>query len=251
MDTQASTRAPKTPQQVAAIEEVQRATESAVAKVVAYLRSSAAPTSEEAHAIIEAELTRLGCESPEGHIIAGGTQSASPHAMGAGALKRGEPIVMDIYPRSKKTGYFADMSRTLCLGTPSAELQKMYDTVLGAQEMAIKMLRPGAACKEIQTAVENYFIERGYVTSGVGDPKDGFPYAEGFVHGVGHGVGLAVHEAPRIGRKSTDILAEGDVVTVEPGLYYKHIGGVRIEDMFLVTKDGSRSLTHFGKEFVL
>jgi Xaa-Pro aminopeptidase len=237
----------KTPEQVAAIEEVQRAAEAALAMVLEYLHTSSAPTSEEAHAIIDAVLTTFNCESPERHIVAGGLQSAEPHEEGSGLLKRGGAIVIDIYPRSKTTKYFADMSRTVCLGKPSVELQKMYDAVLGAQELAIAMLKPGVACKEIQKAVEDFFISKGYATSGTGKE---FKFAEGFVHGVGHGVGLNLHEAPHI-RNSDDILMEGDVVTVEPGLYYKHIGGVRIEDMLLVTKEGSRNLTRASKQFVL
>lgn len=237
----------KTPEQVAAIEEVQHAAEIALDTVLEYLRTSAEPASEEAHAIVDAVLGRLNCESPEGHIVAGGLQSAEPHEKGTGLLKKGEPIVIDIYPRSKTTKYFADMSRTVCLGEPRAELQKMYDAVLGAQELAIAMVKPGAACRDIQSAVEKYFIDAGFLTSGKGKE---FKFAEGFVHGVGHGVGLQIHEAPQV-RNSDDVLAEGDVITIEPGLYYKGIGGVRIEDMVLVTNNGSRNLTRAGKQFVL
>jgi Xaa-Pro aminopeptidase len=237
----------KTDTQVAAIEDTQRAVEAAMSNVVEYLRTASEPTSEDAHAIIEKTLDSLDCESPEGHIVAGSLQSTEPHEKGSGPLKKGESIVIDIYPRSKKTDYFADMSRTVCLGAPSAPLQKMYDAVLAAQELAIEMIKPGAKCKNIQEAVENYFIAHGYTTSGKGKE---FPYAEGFVHSVGHGVGLQIHEAPKVGR-SDEVLQQGDVITIEPGLYYKDIGGVRIEDMLLVTKDGYRNLTHFNKQFVL
>ena len=206
------------------------------------------PTSEEAHSIIDRVLASHDCESPEGHIVAGGPLSAEPHERGIGALRPGEQIVIDIFPRSKKTGYFADMTRTMCLGAPSVQLQKMYDAVLGAQELAISMARPGAACKDLQDAVEKYFVDAGFITSGKGKE---FTYAEGFVHSVGHGVGLEIHEAPRFGRHSDDILIEGDVITIEPGLYYKDFGGIRIEDMVLVTHEGYRNLTSCSKEFVL
>ena len=238
----------KTPDEVAAIEETQRAVEAAMAAVVSYLRSTEIPTSEEAHAVINMVLAEMGCESPEGLIVAGGLHGAEPHEEGAGIVKRGEPIVIDIYPRSKKSGYFADMTRTVCIGEPSPRAQKMFDAVRGAQELAISMVKPGVACRDMQEAVERYFTEAGFITSGKGKE---FPYAEGFVHGVGHGVGLDVHEAPRIGRTSADILMEGDVITIEPGLYYKDIGGVRLEDMVLVTKDGCRNLTQCSKEFVV
>jgi Xaa-Pro aminopeptidase len=238
----------KTPEQVAMIEEVQRAVEDAAGKVIEYLKTDRAPTSEKCHTIIDEVLASYGCESPEGHIVAGGLQSAEPHNEGNGILLKGTPIVIDIYPRSKTTGYFADMSRTVCLGAPPERLQKMHDAVLAVQELAIGMVRPGTKCIDIQNAVETYFTEQGFMTSGKGKE---FAYAEGFVHGIGHGVGLKIHEAPRIGRGSQDILAEGDVITIEPGLYYKDTGGVRIEDMVLVTKDGCRNLTTFPKQFIV
>jgi Xaa-Pro aminopeptidase len=236
----------KTPEQVAAIEETQRAVEAAMARVVSYLRDSAQPSAEVAHAFIDGELKARGCESPEGHIVACGPAGAEPHEAGRGLIRRGEPIVIDIYPRSKTSGYFADMTRTVCLGQPPDKLQYMYDAVLRAQELALSIVKPGVKCSDIQSAVENLFVLAGFETSGKGTE---FAYAEGFVHGVGHGVGLDIHEAPRIGRASADVLEEGDVVTIEPGLYYKDIGGVRLEDMVLVTAGGSRNLTVFPKEF--
>ena len=238
----------KTAEQVAAIEQVQRAVEAAMERVAGYLRSSDQPSSEACHSLIDAELQKRGCESPEGSIVAGGLQAAEPHEEGTGLLKRGEAIVIDIYPCSKTTLYFADMSRTVCIGPPPLKLQKMYDAVLGAQELGLSMIKPGAKCGDIQTAVEEYFTNAGFLTSGKGKE---FAYAEGFVHGVGHGLGLEIHEAPCIGRGSEDILQEGDVITIEPGLYYKDTGGIRIEDMALVTREGCRNLTNFSKQFVL
>jgi Xaa-Pro aminopeptidase len=241
-------RMPKTPTQVAAIEKTQRAVEAAFSEVVAYLCESKTPTSEEAHAIIDRVLREHGCESPEGNIVACGPQSAEPHERGTGPLLPGMPIVIDIYPRSAKSGYFADMTRTVCLGEPPETLQQMYDVVLGAQELALSMLRPGAVGGDVQSAVERFFVGKGFETSGKGTE---FRFAEGFVHGLGHGVGLEVHEVPRIGRESVDVLQEGDVVTVEPGLYYANIGGARLEDMALITKDGCRNLTKSEKTLVL
>src|SRR4051794_16643048 len=108
----------KTPEEVIAMEEAQLAAEAAMAAVISYLRSSAAPTSEEAHAIIDKALSEHDCESPEGHIVAGGEQAVEPHEKGHGPINRGEAIVIDIFPRSKKTGFFADMTRTVCIGEP-------------------------------------------------------------------------------------------------------------------------------------
>jgi len=227
------------------IEKVQRAVEQAAARAIAYIKSARNPTSEGVHAIIDKILSAHGCESPEGHIVAGGKQSAEPHEAGSGRLRRGEPIVIDIYPRSKKSGYFADMTRTVCVGKPPAQLQKMYAAVLQAQELALSMIKPGVNGKDIQQAVEKYFASAGFKTSGKGKE---FTYAEGFVHGVGHGVSKKLHANPKINRTG-GILKIGDVVTVEPGLYYKRIGGVRIEDMVVVTKQGHRNLTRFSKKF--
>lgn len=232
-------------EKVKAIKDTQKECEKAMKAVISYLQTAEIPTCQQAHQIIDEVLTKNNCESPEGHIVSGGTQSTDPHEFGTGVLEKGTPIIIDIYPRSKVSGYFADMSRTVCIGNPPAELQKMYDTVLAAQKIAISMIKPKASCSDIQNAVENYFKEKGYITSGKGNY---FPYLEGFVHGVGHGVGLEIHESPRIGRNTTDILEEGDVVTVEPGLYYSPIGGVRIEDMVLVTKHGPKNLTNFPKK---
>jgi Xaa-Pro aminopeptidase len=227
---------------IEAIREVQRGVEHAMSEVVHYLRTGSNPTSEEAHGIIDFVLAEHNCESPEGHIVAGGLQSADPHSRGSGLILQGTPIVIDIFPRSQQTGYYADMSRTVCIGPASQELIHMYEAVHEAQALAIGKLTPGVPCIEIQEAVELFFEERGFKTFGRGKE---FAYSEGFVHGVGHGVGLSVHEAPRIGRKSADTLQEGDVVTIEPGLYYPHIGGVRLEDMLVVTAHGARNLTTF------
>lgn len=241
-------RAPKTADQVEAIEMAQRAAEAAFAEVVEYLKKAEKPTSEEAHAILDKVLASMWCESPEGHIVSHGVRSADPHEKGTGIIEKRVPIVIDIYPCATATGYFADMSRTVCLGAPPEELVKMYDAVLKAQELAESLARPGARCVDIHLAVDDYFQSKGYVTSGIGSE---FPFSEGFVHSLGHGVGKDIHEAPRIGRNSEDILQEGDVITIEPGLYYHHIGGVRLEDMVLITGDGCRNLTRAPKVLAL
>jgi Xaa-Pro aminopeptidase len=224
---------------------VQRATEAAMTAVIFYLRTTKNPTAEAAHEIIDTVLAQHDCESPEGHIVAGGKASAEPHEHGSGVLLQGESIVIDIYPRSKTTGWFADMTRTTCIGEPTPELTRMYETVRRAQEVAIQMIAPGVFCLDIQNAVENVFAEAGYETTGKGKE---FAFNEGFVHGVGHGVGKNIHEAPRIGRGTADVLAVDDVITIEPGLYYHAIGGVRLEDLIVVTETGCMNLTHFVKE---
>lgn len=230
-----------------AIKDVQRATEAAMHAVITYITTTQSPTSEEAHNIIDTVLEEFNCVSPEGHIVAGGLQGAEPHEKGNDTLPKGKPIVIDIYPQSKVTGYYADMTRTVCVGTPSDALAKMYDAVLRAQKLAISMVRPGVRGSDIQKDVEAFFTNDGYVTSGKGKE---FHFAEGFVHSIGHGVGKKIHIAPHLGRNSNDILREGDIVTIEPGLYYKDKGGIRIEDLLLVTQDGHENLTHFPKTFI-
>lgn len=232
--------------EVGHIKEVQSVVRKAMTEVISYLQNSEVPTSEEAHTLIETTLNKYNCHSPHGYVVAGGKQSAEPHEKGQGHIKKGVPIVIDIFPQSKKSGYFADMSRTVCIGKPPSELQKMYDAVLAAQELAISMVKPGVSTKEMQYIVEEFFDTQGYITSGVGKE---FEFAEGFVHGLGHGVGLQVHEEPHLSRRGSGLLQEGDVITIEPGLYYKNIGGIRIEDMLLVTANGSRNLTNFSKTF--
>ncbi len=236
----------KTTEQIEAIKEVQRATEEAMKEVIFYLHSKNNPTSEEAHIIIDTVLERNNCRSPEGHIVASGKQSTKPHEIGSGPIETGVPIVIDIYPQSKITSYFADMSRTVCKGSPSEELQKMFDAVYSAQKLAISMIKPRVKCSDIQDSVDRLFMEKGYKTSGKGEE---FQFAEGFVHGVGHGVGLNLHEKPRIGRGSNDILEEGDIVTIEPALYYSNLGGIRLEDMVIVTANGHENITNFPKQF--
>lgn len=230
----------KSSSDITAIKQSVVATEAAMEAVIVYLQQAETPTSKGAKVILDTVLDTNNCESPEDRIVAGGIKTYEPHYMGAGVIERSQPIVIDIYPQSKETGYFADMTRTVCLGEPSNELVSMYEAVRQAHQASVACLRPGARCQDIHGASVKVFETLGYKTSGVGTL---FPFAEGFVHSVGHGVGTDVHEAPSMGRKSTDVLQVGDVVTIEPGLYYKHIGGVRLEDLFLITKDGYEQLT--------
>jgi len=185
-----------------------------------------------------------------GMIISTGAQTATPHHDGSGPILPCEPIVCDIFPRHRKTGYFADMTRTYVKGKPSPEIQKMYSAVLEAQSAAIKKIKSGVSARKI------YDIAAEAIT------KSGFDVGEkGLIHGIGHGVGLDIHEKPSLKPNSEDILEAGNVITVEPGLYYPKIGlarrspakaaGVRIEDMILVTKTGCRNLTNYPKKLVI
>jgi Xaa-Pro aminopeptidase len=230
---------------VAGVTVAQRAAEAAMATVIEYLATTKEPTSENAHEIIDKVLARHHCVSPKGHIVASGPQLAEPHEAGSGIIPRHVPVVIDIFPQSTVTGCFGDITRTVCLGKPSSELVRMYETVRSAQALAISVALPGREARAVQQAVDDYFLSQGYETTGTGTE---FTFAEGFVHGVGHGLGAELHGAPKITRRTTDMLSIGDVVTIEPGLYYRHIGGVRLEDVVLVAEGNPQVLTEFPKE---
>ena len=202
-------------------------------------------TSEYLKALIDLKLYSLGFLGV-GTIVACGLQAADQHCAGSGSLSAFEPIVISVFPLSMKTHYWTGLTRTVFKGEPSAELKKMYGVVLKAQEHGIEMTRPGIDGKEIYDWTIKYFENAGYPSDLKKRPM------EGFFHGVGHGVGIDIHEPPSIGRVSR-ILREGNVVTVETGLYYQRlrghipVGGIRIEDMILITKNGCRNFTKFPK----
>ncbi len=173
---------------------------------------------------------------PSHTIISSGDQCCDPHHEGSGPIKADTSIIFDIFPRSQKTGYFGDLSRTVVRGRASDRLKEAYATVQAGQEIAYRMIRDGANGKEIHQKILALFQQRGFPTGKI----DG--RMQGFFHGTGHGLGLDIHEPPRIA-VSESTLRTGHVVTVEPGLYYPGMGGVRLEDVVLVTPTGNRNLT--------
>lgn len=176
----------------------------------------------------------------EGIIVSCGPHAAIPHHQGHGPITPHAPIVCDIFPRHRASGYFADMTRTYVKGAPSSELARMYEAVREAQETAIAAVRPGAVGREVHEQAAAVLRRLGY---DVGD--------RGFTHGTGHGLGLDVHEEPFLNATSTAVLEPGHVVTVEPGLYYPERGGIRIEDVVVVTNHGCENLTNYPKTFVI
>ena len=256
-------RRTKRTDEIAALEATQRATEEAwqlgvdaisratVGKDRALMLDGGVLTAERVRAIVEGALLERGCLA-ESTIIAPGKQAADPHMSGTGPIHANEAVVMDIFPQHKETRYFADMTRTVSKGAPPPEIAKMYEVVKRAQDAGIKALRPGVTGREVHELVEDVIFEAGYDTLRAGqkhDPND--PVTRGFIHGTGHGVGLEIHEAPGVGRAGTSRLEIGDVVTVEPGIYDPAIGGVRLEDMLVVTADGSRNLTRAPRQLVV
>jgi len=174
-------------------------------------------------------------------IVAGGRQGCDPHETGHGPLRADEPIILDIFPRAQRTGYFGDITRTVVRGRASEAVRKLYSTVHEGQKLAFRKMRAGVATAAVHRTVQVFFQQQGYHT---GKRKGRM---EGFFHGTGHGLGLEIHEAPRVGPNSPGVLQAGHVVTVEPGLYYPDIGGVRLEDVALVTNTAPRNLTRFEK----
>ena len=241
----------KSKKELAAIKQALCATEKAAADAISILKKSSIKknrlyyegellTSESLRSAIHRSLLEQGCTG-EHTIVSCGAASANPHERGSGPLKANQPIVMDIFPRSDKTLYYADFTRTVVRGKASPQLKKMYAAVLEAQKIACKIIRPGISAKKVHMAVQEKLLQHGFKT----ELKSG--HMQGFFHSTGHGLGLEIHEPPRVGI-SNDILKANHVITVEPGLYYKNIGGVRLEDVILVTKKGCVNLTKFPKQ---
>ncbi len=196
-------------------------------------------TSERLRSVINLHLMEHNCIG-KNTIVAGGNQAVDPHCRGDGLLKPHQTIVMDVFPKSMDSQYYADMTRTVVKGKASDKIRRLWNSVKVAQETAIKKVRAGINGEEIHRGILEYFEKQGYPSG----KKNG--RMQGFFHGTGHGLGLDIHEAPRIS-KSNQILHEGNVVTVEPGLYYYGIGGVRIEDVVYVKKNGCEVLSHCPK----
>lgn len=247
-------RALKTEKEVAAIRQAQVAVEEALDSTLDLLRRSKIKdgllvlegktlTSESVRRHLNLALMEKECLAQH-TIISCGLDACDPHNEGSGPLRAHQSIIFDIFPRSNETRYFADMSRTVVKGTPPDTLKRLYDTVLEGQLMGISQVKNGASGRAIHHSIMAYFEKMGYQT-GVIDGR-----MQGFFHGTGHGIGLDIHEPPRIS-KSDHILQTGEVVTVEPGLYYPEIGAIRIEDMVRVEAAGCRNLTTYPKFFEL
>ena len=242
----------KTPEEVRLISDSLRKTKKAMELAINMISSSKIQdgklflngsllTSEMIKGEINSELSRLGCTASN-TIVACGIHSSMPNHRGEGPLFANQPIVIDIFPRSQESGYFGDMTRTVVKGEPSKDLERMYRTVLKGQRLGLSLIRHGAKVKDIHGTILEFFKESGFET-GMIDGKQ-----QGFIHSTGHGLGLEIHEPPRVGLTDT-ILKEGNVITVEPGLYYEKLGGVRIEDVVVVKKGGCVNLTRYPKRF--
>jgi Xaa-Pro aminopeptidase len=244
-------RAIKRPHEVRAVTAALRAAEAGLQAGLAALRAcrvtrdgrlrrdGRAFTAEDLRAAVNTRIMAEGCV-PAHTICAPGDQAVDPHEEGHGPLRAHTPIVMDIFPRSGKTGYFGDLTRTVVRGRASERLREVYALVHEGVRLGHRRLRDGADGQAIHGEIQALFEARGYRTG----MKAG--RMQGFFHGTGHGLGLQIHEPPSISTRPS-VLRAGHVVTVEPGLYYLGLGGVRIEDVALVTRTGSRNLTRVPK----
>ena len=239
----------KTPDEVEKITRSQRAGEAGCRRAFAVLRETDTDssgrliwngevlTSELLRGEIDVEMVRLGM-LPTGTICAGGEQGSQPHNAGSGPLFANRPIVMDIFPRSAETGYWGDLTRTVVRGRASDIVKRAYDAVLAARELGKSLVALGADPAEIHRAAAESMEKAGFRTG------QGEKAAFGFFHGLGHGVGLDIHEAPRLSPRNPVPLRGGEVVTVEPGLYYPEWGGIRLEDLvYLSPEKGAQCLT--------
>ena len=176
---------------------------------------------------------------PHGTIVAGGDQACDPHCVGFGPLKANELIIVDVFPRLVASGYHGDMTRTFLKGEASDAQIVIMKAVLEAQQKALDTVRAGVSGAKVHQAVTDSFEWRGFETLCKGGVY------EGFFHGTGHGLGLEVHEEPRVSSHNKKGLKEGAVITIEPGLYYPGLGGCRIEDVVWVKKDGYEKLSSY------
>jgi Xaa-Pro aminopeptidase len=196
---------------------------------------------------VESHLLENG-NGTEDSICCGGPESADPHRAMSDVIRAGLPIVLDIYPFDKRTRYWGDMTRTVVRGTPPPEVLRMWDAVLEAQQAGLDTVRPGVNGRNVHFACCEVFKRHGY--GSLAKPYRDIESDARFIHGTGHGLGLEIHEFPRVSEADV-VLEVGDVITVEPGLYDPRLGGIRIEDLVVVTETGCRNLTTLPKTFRL
>lgn len=201
-------------------------------RVLARLRVRAGQKEKEVAQQIRGLLRGLAARPSFRIIVASGKRSARPHGFASDKrIRQGDLVVIDF--GALYNGYRSDMTRTFVVGKPSPKQREVYRIVLEAQKRAIKAVRAGQACFEIDRAARQYIDDQGF--------------GKYFVHSTGHGIGRRVHQAPKISKKNRQRLKKGMVITIEPGIYIRGWGGVRIEDMVLVTRSGCRLLTRAPK----
>ncbi len=248
-------RAVKNPVEIEKIQAAEKATEDAMMQIRDMIASAHVNaekmllrkngevlTSEYIRSEIEADFKRKGYTA-EQTIVACGSQAAAPHCIGEGPIFAGHPIVCDIFPRSDANGYWGDMTRTFCKGKAAPIVLRAYQSVLNAQQQSLKMLKAGVIGAKVHENARALMEKDGFKTI---KNKNDIPC--GFIHGLGHGVGLDIHEQPRLSPSNPKPLPAHCVVSVEPGLYDPAWGGIRIEDLVEVTDDGYRNFCTMDRE---
>jgi len=242
-------RSKKSRHEILAMKNVQKVTQKAMGLAVSLIRSASVKkgilhldgkplTAEQVKFSMHNLLLQHECSAVD-TIVSCGEDTAIPHMTGTGPLKSDEPIVIDIFPVDEKSGYYADMTRTVVKGEPSADILAMYEALHQAKQLGISRIKAGVPGSEIHQTVVDFFKDLGYEST-----------TSGFVHNLGHGVGLQIHELPTVG-PAGKALASGNVITIEPGLYYPGIGGVRLEDIGAVTSQGFDNFTVFPEDLVV
>jgi Xaa-Pro aminopeptidase len=244
----------KTDVELAGLRRAQRAVEASLDVAREMLRSADAGdtlvldgeplTAERIRGEIEAVFKDHGVVA-EHVIVAHGPQTAIGHEEGSGAILPDEPIVFDLFPKDKETGVYTDMTRTYVVGTPSEEVREYHRLAKEALDRVIAAAKAGVNGRTLMEITCDLFAEHGYPTQLT--KKPGEVLESGFFHGLGHGVGLEVHEPPAMSRSGDDLIA-GDVIAIEPGLYRAGMGGVRLEDVAIVTEDGLDVVTDYPYE---
>ena len=246
-------RVRKTNEEIASLEEALRVAETGLRRGLDVLKASRADRSgilQWAKAPLTSERLRAEMDSavlhaggvPANTIVAGGEQGCDPHERGHGPLRANEAIVLDIFPRHARNHYFGDLTRTVVRGRASEALRRQYATVQEGKRWVIKRMRDGADGAALQKELIARFAAAGYPT----EQRNG--RWVGMFHGVGHGLGLDLHESPRF---ASGKLFAGLSITVEPGLYYPGVGGVRLEDVVIVGQTGVRNLTKVEEQLEL
>jgi Xaa-Pro aminopeptidase len=251
-------RRSKNPAELEGIRRAQAAADAGMAAAAEMLRSARPKgdaltlnretlTSERLRAHIRDVCAEYGAPAGEDIIVAAGPAGATGHEQGSGPLGVGVPIIIDLWPRDERTGCWADMTRTFVAGgEPASDVVRWHELSHTALVRVLEGIRPGATGRELFATACEVFEEAGEPTQRT--KPEGEPLSDGFFHSLGHGVGLEVHEEPALGRMGADELVAGDVLAVEPGCYRNGYGGVRLEDLVVVSEDGSERLTRFPYE---
>jgi Xaa-Pro aminopeptidase len=249
----------KTEHELAGIRRACRAVEAGVAVGVELLRSASSSngvltlggeplTCERIKLEVERAFGEHGAAAEE-FIVSHGTQTAIGHEGGSGQIAADDVVLFDLFPRDRESACYSDFTRTFSVGTPSGELAEYYRLAREALDLAVGAVKPGVKGSDVHRQVCDFFHEHGYKTQL--HKEEGEVLVDGYFHATGHGVGLEVHERPGVGRVEGEPFVEGDVIALEPGLYRNGYGGVRLEDLVLVTADGAEVLTSYPYDFEL